>query len=213
MENVAFTSVAFGPRYVEQQKRLTKSILDIYPNAIIFNWTEEMPPDASTHAESLYGFKPHAVQYARDQGFDKIIFFDPACILVDKVDYWFETVYRYGVLAAKDDNLLVNYCGDNALIYEGIPNIEGWHLVGGSVYVFDFALALCDEIFEHWIQAEEDGVFGSQAQAVSGLINKHRNDESMMSLALYMNGSEPTPYDVCRYNDVPDPICIKKHFK
>ena len=66
MENVAFTSVAFGPRYVEQQERLSLSIYNIYPEATIFSWTDEMPPCASEHNESLYGFKPRAVQYASD---------------------------------------------------------------------------------------------------------------------------------------------------
>lgn len=211
MTDIIFLSVAFGPKYIEQQYRLTESILNIYPDPKITFWFDGYPVDSKTHQESLYGFKPHAIQLALRQGFKKIIWLDTACILQQPVDYWFDL--NLPVLAAKDDNALSKCIGDKALKYYGNPDITGMHLVGGSVYVFNFDHPDCQKIFDHWAKAESDGVFGSQQEQASGKINRHRHDEACMSMALYQNGYEPIPCDVMKYNQGSDSILIKDHFK
>lgn len=218
-----FVSVAFGDkRYIEQQARLKHSILQIYPDAPLFFWTDEMPPGARPMNESLYGFKPHAVQYAWDQGYKKIMFFDPAIILMKPIDFYMEKVEEFGVCCAQDDNKLDPFCGDKALMeYRHImgnsllrDDIKDWHLVGGSFYYFDFMLSHCQWIFSDWLKAEKLGLFGSQKEQASGKLQGHRNDEAMMALALYTNGSKPMSGDV-RYNCENKDLCIldKKHFK
>lgn len=212
-----FVDVAFGDqRYLDQQVRLHASIFNIYPDATIFTWTNEMPPGSKPFNESMYGFKPHAVKYALSQGFKQIMFFDPAITLTDKIDYYQDIVKDYGVLAAQDDNLLTKFCMDRALVYADVSreDIEEaqWHLVGGSFYYFDFELQLCQDIFSHWLIAERIGLFGSQKEQASGKLDHgHRNDEAMMSLALYCNNSTPLTGDV-RYN-CEGGITRKKHFK
>lgn len=221
MNDIAFCSLAFGPRYIKQQWRLMDSIKQHEPGAKHFTWQDDYPPNALIHYDSLYGFKVHAVNYARGQGYKKIIWFDTACVLIDKVDYWFDIIKDYGVIAARDESLLSGTICDKALEYfakiEGkdwhVNNIADWHLVGGSLYVFDFSLQLCNDIFYQWEAAEADGIFGSQYESASGQINSHRHDESCQSMALYLNGSKPVPYDICRYNNGDGSIVIKKHFK
>ena len=213
----AFVDVAFGDqRYLEQQERLHVSILNIYPDATIFSWTNEMPPGAKSFNDSMYGFKPHAILHAVKRGFKQVMFFDPAVILMDKIDYYQEIVKDYGVIAAQDDNLLTKFCMDRALDYAGFSrnDIEEqkFHLVGGSFYYFDFNLVLCNSIFTHWLTAERLGLFGSQREQASGKLDHgHRNDEAMMALALYANGSKPLTGDV-RYN-CEGGITKKYHFK
>lgn len=215
--DVCFVSCAFGDkRYIEQQARLKHSILQIYPDAPLFFWTNEMPPGARSMNESLYGFKPHAVQYAWDQGYTKIMFFDPAIILMKPIDFYMEKVKEYGVCCARDDNKLSPFCGDKALDYYHLTRdrIEQWHLVGGSFYYFDLSLPYSREMFLHWRWAEEKGMFGSQKEQASGQLQGHRNDEAMMALILYLHGFEPMSDDV-RYNCENKELCIldKKHFK
>lgn len=215
MTDVAFVSVAFGDkRYIEQQAKLNHSIRQIYPDASIFYWTDKMPPGSRSFSQSLYGFKPHAVKAALDDGFKKIMFFDPAIVLTDKIDYYQEIVKDYGVLAAQDDNKLTNFCSDAALRYAGVERwaMQDWHLVGGSFYYFDFNLKLCQDIFDNWMTSEKMGLFGSQAEQASGKLDHgHRNDEAMMALALYIEGSKPLTGDV-RYN-CDGGITKKYHFK
>ena len=88
MKPIAFLSVAFGDkRYKEQQERLIESINVHHPEAVGFHWTDELPIGSKPFLESLYGFKPHAVIHAINEGYDRIVFLDPACILLDRIDY------------------------------------------------------------------------------------------------------------------------------
>jgi hypothetical protein len=212
MTDFIFLSVAFGERYVEQQLRLHNSIMAIYPTVTHQAWREGLPLESRAHKESLYGFKVHAVKWAYDLGYNKIIWLDPACILQHPVDYWFSEGMP-PVLAVKDDNKLDKMIGRKAMEYYGNPDITGWHLVGGSLYVFDFNKTVTHDVFNHWMKAETDGVFGSQAEQSSEKINGHRNDESCMAAAMYSHGVEPVGHDVARYNQNEDSIIIKKHFK
>lgn len=209
MEQIAFLTVAVDdPRYIEQQKRLIESIEKFHPEAKIFKWTNEYPPESRSMAESMYGFKVHAVNYARSQGYWKIVWLDTACILVDRVDDYFEMIEEYGVIAAKDENKLRQYCHPIAWNWFKTVINDTYHLVGGSVFVFDFNNYLCERIFYKWAKAEEAGIFGDIKLRAG-----HRHDESCLSLALYTAGSKPVPYPECRYNDVPDAIIKKMHFK
>lgn len=216
-DQVAYCCVAFGDkRYIEQQARLKHSIQLIYPDAPLFFWTNEMPPGARSMNESLYGFKPHAVQYAWDQGYTKIMFFDPAIILMKPIDFYIEKVKEYGVCCARDDNKLNPFFGDRALKHYDITRkqIEDWHLVGGSFYYFDMDLALSRKILDKWLIAEIMGLFGSQKEQASGQLQGHRNDEAIMAVLLYLYGKGPMHEDV-RYNCENKELCIldKKHFK
>jgi hypothetical protein len=212
MNDFCFLSVAFGPRYVEQQMRLHKSIQDIHPDAQHFAWTDTLPPGSKPHTESLYGFKVHAVNHALSLGYKKIIWLDPACIVMKPVDYYF--TLGLPVIAARDDNKLSNHIGSKALMWYSKTSIpDSWHLVGGSLYVFDFNRPDCQKIFNTWERAEVNGIFGSQQEQATGKINKHRNDESCMAMSLYLNGYEPLPCDEARYCYGPETIIDKKHFK
>lgn len=206
-----FLSVAFGPRYVEQQTRLHQSLQTIHPEAKHFAWTDAYPTGSRTHKESLYGFKPHAVAYAFAEGYRKIIWLDTAIILQHPVDYWF--TLGAPVIAAKDDNVLSKTICDKALEFYGNPNIDGMHLVGGSMYVFDFDQPLCNKIFSNWYMNECNGVFGSQAEQSSGQIDRHRHDEACLAYNMYANGVQPLTHDVIRYNQDENSIVRKYHFK
>lgn len=212
MTDFCFLSVAFGPRYIEQQTRLYQSIRDIHPDAQHYAWTDVLPVGSKPFKESLYGFKVHAVKHALSCGYKKIIWLDPACIVVKPVDYYF--TLGLPVIAAKDDNPLINHISQKALYWYSKPTIpDTWHLVGGSVYVFDFNHPDCQKIFNTWDRAEENGIFGSQKEQASGKIDKHRNDESCMAMSLYLWGYEPLPLDIARYCNGPETIIDKKHFK
>lgn len=212
--DICFVSVAFGERYIQQIKRLELSIIDVYKYSVdtIF-WFDTMPPGAKSHEDSLYGFKVHAIRAALKRGYKRIIWVDPACILTKPVEYYFEEPGLPAVIAVKDDNLLTNFISDKAMSYYGHPDIEGRHLVGGSLYVWDFNRPEADLVFESWAKAERDGMFGTAQQAASEQINKHRNDESCIAISLMMAGIPPVGHDVAKYCSGDESIFIKKHFK
>lgn len=214
-DNIAFCCVAFGEAYVEQQKRLRESILNVYPNSKLFFWTDELPEGSKSFYDSMYGFKVHAIQEAKDYGYKKVVFFDPACILQKPFPYTDEFIKRYGVLAAKDDTMLVKVVSDKCLEYfkTNRESLIGHHSVGGSFYYFDFNQAKARLIFEKWKEAEENNIFGSQQEAASEQLQGHVYDEACMALCLYQNDSEPIGVDELSYNQNEDDVIIKKHFK
>lgn len=209
MEKFCIVTAAFGDAYIEQMERLKKSVHAIYPKVQVFSWTNELPYGSRPHLGSEYGFKVHAINHARASGYTKIIWMDTALILVDKVDPWFEMTKQYGVVAAADHTGLYKTCSDRVFVYFGVNKEyckeQDQRLVGGSLFVFDFENPLCREIYSRWANAEHAGMFASDGP--------HRWDEACMAHALYLSGSSPVPYPVCRYNEVPNPIVIKKHFK
>lgn len=220
MDDVVFVSVAFrsdspgvGTQYLEQQKRLRDSILKIYPFANLLFFYDTLPSGSNSFFNSLYGFKPHAIQAARDRGFEKIIMLDPAMILVDKVD----DLLKYPVMAVRDDNKLHNWISDKCLALKLLTRkgVEeyGWHLVGGSLYFFDFTKAIARSVFYDWYMMERAGLFGSQYEEASGQLQGHRADETCMAIALYRNGVEPVDMNKARYCNEINPMFIKKHFK
>lgn len=208
MDKIAFLTVAVDDkRYIEQQDRLLKSIYKNHPDSTVFVWTNEYPYDSKSMRDSMYGFKVHAVNHARAQGYWKVIWVDTACILTGRMDPYFELCKRYGVVAVRDDNKLISHCHPKAWDWFGVEPNTDYHLVGGSVFVFDFHNPLCERIFYKWEKAEWNGIFGNSE------LQGHRHDESCMSLALYACGSEPVPYGDAYYNNVPQPLIIKDHFK
>lgn len=208
---ICFVSVAFGHEYVKQQERLIESINKFHPESHGFHWTDKLPDGSKPFLDSLYGFKVHAVRHAILNGYDKIMWLDPAMILVDKVDFYFDLCRDYGVVAIQDDSKLVS--SDMALGFFGYgrSDLADMRLVGGSLYAFHFPYS--SKVFELWERAERKGIFGSQWQEASGKLQGHRADESCMALSLYKNGFKPLPYTGSRYNWDQNPAVIKKHFK
>jgi len=199
--NIAFVNVSFGERYVRTQERLKQSILDIYPEASLFFWTDELPPNSKPFQESLYGFKVHAINYARAQGYTKIVWIDTCAVLKTNLDHLFEA----GFIAVKDESKLYRYSGK----FE-IEN-KDWHLVGGSLYLFDFDNIMYGRVFTDWANMESIGYFGTQEFIMNEKndgIDRcgHRMDETCMAWCIYCNGLQPECGELYLQ------VCEKKHF-
>lgn len=218
MSDVCFVSVAFqlngDDRYIHQQRRLRESVLNIYPDASILFFEDRMPRGSRSFYESLYGFKPHAIQEALDAGFKKVMWFDPAMILMTGIE---PIVLKYPMVAVKDDSKLFRMVSKNACnffqVSPALIEALDWHLVGGSMYYFNFNDMRVRSIFDLWMRAERQGCFGSQQEAASEQINGHRYDETCLALAMYGHRLYPIPPPDVRYCIEKDPIFTKKHFK
>lgn len=215
MSEIAVCSVAFGEKYVWRLGRMKETLEATNPGVKLFQWVDRMPDGARPFNESLYGFKPHAIQIARDQGYKKIFFIDCTCVIQDKLDYYDKfTAEHKGVLAVQDDNKLNGFCSDKAVRYVGKDRkyLYDKHLVGGSLYYFDFDVPGCEYIFGRWMESELKGLFGNMVEQCGEQLQGHRSDETMMSLFLYEAGSKPFT-GATRYNWEKGGIVQKKHFK
>lgn len=211
MKEICIISVAFGDeRYIAQQQRLIESINLVHPEAHQIHWTNSLPDGSTAFLNSLYGFKVHAVLHALNEGYERILFLDPACIVLQRMDYLFDLCDSCGVVAIKDDNKLM--ASDTSLAHFGYrrEDISNFHLVGGSMYAFKFPLSM--GVFRMWYDAERKGIFGSQYEAASEKLQGHRYDETCMAFSLYKHGFTPVGPDVGRYNYEGAAI-TKQHFK
>jgi hypothetical protein len=214
MNDVVFVSTAFGDiRYLHQMDKLRRSIENIYPKANIMFWHDCLPPGAKPFLDSLYGFKVHAIHEARKK-FKKVIWLDPAMKLRDKVD---DLIKQPTVIAIKDDSVLHNVVSDKCYQYFGLTRDfvknKDWHLVGGSLYFFNFNHPTANAIFDIWYRAEHVGIFGSQHEASFAGLQGHRYDETVMAISMDMNGVEPVGHDYVRYCIQDNPLWGKLHFK
>jgi hypothetical protein len=210
MKDLCFVSLAFGSLYVDQINRLKKSILAIFPEANAQFYIEDFPSGSRPFGQSLYGFKPHAIAHARKQ-FSKVIWLDPAMVLVDRD---LSAITKHKLVAVKDDHKLNPFISDQALKFYGITRhqIESFHLVGGSLYYFDFDFKVVNDVFDMWLKSEQNNLWDGEGQTHTGATRGHRSDEALMALAMFQHGLEPQVKDEVRYcND--NPAFIKLHFK
>lgn len=211
MDNsIAFCSVVQsvnerGVWYLDQQKRLLESIQEVYKGyAPTFFHSKTLPRGARPFLDSLYGFKPHAIQEAIDAGFKKVVWVDAAIILHKPI------VIDSPMVAIIDSSVLP--ASDRALKYYGMTREQSKNLtlVGGSFYYFDFNTPLANMIFDSWKKAEIDGIFGSQHQESFEGLQGHRHDETCMRLSMHLYGHKPVPGSTIGYNG---DIVTKQHFK
>ena len=220
-DKIAICTLAFGWKYSWRMYRLKETVENIYgPDYPIFMHDHTLPPGARQFNESLYGFKPHCILEARNAGYNRIAWIDCTAVLQDKLEYYDQFTDEYGVLAVQDDNKLKPFLWEKAFRYIGKskekPKDVEWladkHLIGGSFYYFDFTKPLCNVIFDKWLKAEKDGMFGNMVDQCAERLQGHRSDETMLALALYTSGSKPFS-GATRYNWEKGGIIQKMHFK
>ena len=136
--------------------------------------------------QSLYGFKPHAIQKAIDYGFKKVIWLDPSVLPQEPLDGVFKALDTHPILVRKGDNPLAKMTNQRALDWFGCGDISGVNHIGGTIYAFNFDNPKAKEVFNIWKLAEESGIFGNQDAFMAG----HWADESCMVLALHKCGVE-----------------------
>lgn len=211
MDDTVFVSVAFGQAYLDQMTRLKKSILDLIPNTNILFYYDCMPPGARSMEKSLYGFKPHAIAEAK-KNFKRVVWLDPAMILIDTN---FDDMTRFPLAAVRDDHKLNPFISNQALEAYGVTRaqIEDFHLVGGSLYYFDFRIGVVEDVFNMWLESEKRNLYDGQGQRHTGATRGHRSDEALMALAMFKHGVNPVLGHEVRYCTENNPMFIKKHFK
>lgn len=233
MKDVIFTSYTFdneaaGGDYRAQQIRLRESILSIYPDANLNFQYEPEHIGKPKFQQSLYGFKVRLVKECLEMGYKKIVFADSALTFCGEIDYWFELIKDYGVLAIGGKQSLDTVISNDLkrYIHKNNRTLSKIMLVGGSIYVFDFDVPKCKKVFDYWADLEERGLFGTQDDLSHGRLGNHRMDETCISISLYLHGVKPMGFSDLNYGyinpstgkitcigDEDELTILKKHFK
>jgi len=182
-------SVAFRTKYVEHSLNQERWIKENHPDLHCIFFRDTLPHKGGIYKEnivdrfqeSLYGFKPHAIEYAINEGYREIIWFDPSVLPIDSLDVIFDALKEHPVIVRTGDQKLKGMVNQRALNWFGVKNIEDVNHVGGTIYAFNFNDAKAINIFYKWKEAEEAGMFGNQDDFMKG----HWADEACMALSLH----------------------------
>ena len=183
-------SVAFRQPYLAHSKRQEEEIKGVDT----MYYRDQLPYKDGIHTEdivshfqaSLYGFKPHAIQRARNLGYTKIVWFDPSTLPTVDVSVLFKSLDTHPMIVRKGDNPLSKMTNQKAKDWFGVTegDLVGVNHIGGTVYGFNFNDPKVCEVFELWKKAEEEGIFGNQDSFMAG----HWCDESCLALAMLCFG-------------------------
>ena len=184
-------SVAFRSPYVQHSERQEQVIRDMTPFVSYYAYRDCLPMKdrietvdiVTRFQESLYGFKPHAIQRMRDKGFKKVIWFDPSVLPTVSVKCILKALDEHPVITRAGENSIVQMTNRKTLDWFGVvpEELRDVKHVAGTVYAFNFDNPKAGEVFELWKRCEESGMFGTQDDFMAG----SWCDESAMSLSLY----------------------------
>lgn len=187
-------SVAFRHPYITHSERQEAHIKEYNPKLNYHAFRDVLPYKGGVHTtniverfqESLYGFKPHAIQWAINQGHTKVIWLDPSVLPNDTMTALIVALEYHPVVVRTGDANMDRMCNKKALDWFDVSLEEAKTIkhVGGTVYGFNFKHPKAVEVFNLWKRAEEKGIFGNQDEFMKG----HWADEACMALALYKCG-------------------------
>lgn len=187
-------STAFRTAYIAHSERQEAHIKEHDPHLSYKAFRDVLPYKGGVYTqniverfqESLYGFKPHAIQWAIDQGHTKVIWLDPSVLPNDTMVSLTVALEYHPVIVRTGDATMDKMCNDKCLKWFGVTREEAKNIkhVGGTIYGFNFKHPKAKEVFNLWKQAEESGIFGNQDEFMKG----HWADEACMALALYKCG-------------------------
>jgi hypothetical protein len=197
MENVAFVTYADG-RYIPVQQTLIRSIRKLYPHVTIFafNSIQEIGPHCPSHSVSPYAFKVYAIEYARNKGYDIVIWLDSPNRLVRPIDNWLQEISNVGVYLQADGWKTGQWANDKSLQYFGITRDEAMQIqnIYACIMAFDFRHPKTFTFFRKWKSACLEGVFrgrhknDARTESNDERCMGHRHDQTCAEIIAYQIG-------------------------
>jgi hypothetical protein len=197
-------SVAFREPYIShsnnQLKKLGSLPAIIYRDALPYKEGVVTNNIVERFQQSLYGFKPHAIQTAIDKGYSQVIWMDPSVLPTCDLNKVFEELEQTDMLVLTSGNHISKMTSERAFTWFDTTKDIPVNHIGGTFYGFNFNNAKTYTAFNLWKGAEEGGIFGNQAEFMSG----HWADESCMALAMYKAGVEQKQSKFLTYKNQKD---------
>jgi hypothetical protein len=167
-------------------------------------WEFDWPPDSLSHRECNYGFKVHAVDYARRKGHTSILWVDASCYAIKSIEPLWERLERDGHVLIEDLNPLGAWSSDASIAMFGVSRDEAMKipLMCGTCWGLDLTVersrVFLDRLLELATPENFNGTHvsrfkalaaehprpgtGGAAVSTDGRVWGHRSDETFMSL-------------------------------
>jgi len=149
-----------GGWYERGQQRLLKTCAEFFKgDVVVINNYEQI--GSPTHQENPYAFKVYAIEHARKQGYNSILFVDSSMYPVKDVGPVFDYIEKTGYLMQQAGHMVDRWCNDNCREYFKLSAEESKPMIMYSAGFtgLDFTNPLAVKFFEEWKAAAEAGAF------------------------------------------------------
>lgn len=157
-------------------------------------WYDKFPP-GPTHNEIPYGFKVSAIEYAKESGYESVLWLDSSVVPIASLDPVWEHIEREGYWFSQNyDYTVGQFCTDEALAIMQYTREEAQKipLVIATAFGLDLRSSAGLQFFSWWKEYMLVGVF-------NGPRDTHRHDQTAASVVchrLEMNLTQPPKFIV-----------------
>lgn len=187
-------NLATGPeKYRVGQKRLVESLRRFFRGGDIFAFQNEADVLAPPHSVVPYGFKPYAFLWAKQRGFDVVLWLDASVVAVAPLGELFHELKQRGHLMQQAGHHVGRWANKYCLSYFGLTRqqVAKWLMYGDSGLLgLDFRCPRSRVFLSRWKAAADSGAF-------NGSWEDHRHDMtcgSIIAHRLEMEYTEPGKY-------------------
>ena len=157
----AVLNVAVGAWYGAGSQRLFDSLEERGEGSTRLFWRDEYPPGCPEHAQTPYGFKPHAFRVARDLGFDQAVWLDASVWLLRPLDDIWARIDEDGYYLEPDGHMVGEWISDNALGLLELSRDEAMEmpLIEGKLIGLDLRDDTASAFLDEWLRLCDAGGF------------------------------------------------------
>lgn len=191
----AIVSCGVGSWYEKGVARLERSLIyHGYADALYMH-KGVYPPGSPTHQEVPYGFKLAAIEQARNDGHDQVLWLDASAWAIGKVDPVFNRIETDGHYFWTSGYQCHEWCSDRCLAYFNTTREEARsiEMLYALCIGLDFRSERTRNFFQTWKDALKDGIFNGSWKREEGDLEApeyqgHRHDQSAASLIAHKLG-------------------------
>ncbi len=147
--------------------------------------------ECKPHKEANYQFKSYTMQFAREQGYDQVMWCDSSTIFLKNPQMYFDLVEEIGVLTFDVPNSIeAEWTADITLKAMGcdIDFAKAMTQCYGGLYAFDFRHDVANIVFDEYIQyASNIDVLNGIGGSTRPEFKEHRHDMSILSFLIRKN--------------------------
>jgi hypothetical protein len=203
--------------YPDGQARLKKSFDDNGYTGDFKFFHDEHDLDCAAHGDIPYAFKPAAIKWAYDNGYDRVIWCDCSIALIKPFERIEKQLNDVGYMLCNGGWTSGQWCSDNALVTLGVDREEALqmgHITAGAM-AFDFTRPICVEWLNQYHERSLDGTFrgawSNETFQVSSdpRVKGHRHDQTAASIIACKLGMDKwvnhwVYYDEVNRDNIPD---------
>ena len=184
---------AKGDWYITGQNRLTESLKNVKFDGDILTFQDEQQIGSPPHNEAPYAFKPYALKYAVEKGYELVLWCDASVWAIKPIDAIFDEIEKNNYCFFHNC-MCGEWSSDASLNSFGITREKSFDIamLMGICMGFNMTTDICKEFLKRWLEKANDGVtfkgsWNNNNNEVSSdpRVRGHRHDQTAASLIAY----------------------------